>query len=301
VNVYNSAGEVVKTILVQVFTQPINSITLSTTNMITTLNGPGSIIDIFYNGYLIGTWNGTNNLGQPVSNGSYSIQVDNMNQNGVVTSVAQTAMVNRSLANITADVYNESGELIRTLYHVVSDPVGSSMDNVTLSANAFRPSLTGSNSSGSNIATILIETSATPVTLTWDGTNNSGSIVTPGVYTIEVHWNNGSGQTSDITREIVVMPGPGVSGIVVARPNVLNAANGMTTTFDATGISNASSLRVRIYTVAGERVQTILSSTPTTTWSAVGLASGIYIANVEVDDANGGVVSHPFVKILIIH
>jgi len=302
VNVYNSAGEVVKTILVQVFSQPVNNITLSTTNMITTLNGPGSIIDIFYNGYLIGTWNGTNNLGQPVSNGSYSIQVDNLSQNGVVTSVAQTAMVNRSLANISANVYNESGELIRTLYNVVSDPLGSSMTNVTLSSNIFRPSLTASTTgSSSTVANILIETSASPVTLTWDGANNGGSIVTPGVYTIEVHWNNGSGQTSDITREIVVMPPVGISGIVVARPNVLNATNGMTTTFDATGISNASSLKIRIYTVAGELVQTILSSTPTTTWSAAGLASGIYIANVEIDNASGGVVSRPFVKLLVLH
>jgi len=304
VNVYNSAGEVVKTILVQVFTQPINSITLSTSNLITTLSGPGSIIDIFYDGYLIGTWNGTNNLGQPVSNGSYSIQVDNMGQTGVVTSVNQTAVVNRSLANITANIYNEAGELIRTLYNVVSDPVGANMTNVTLNSNVFRPSLTVPNSStNTGLATIFIETSATPVTLTWDGTNNNSSLVTPGVYTIEVHWNNGSGQTSDISREIIVMPNTSVNGIAVARPNVLNATNGMTATFDATGIQNAYSIKVKIYTIAGQLIQTVTSpqGSPVVPWNATGMASGIYIAVLEVDNSNGGVISRQRLKVLLIH
>jgi len=304
VNVYNSAGEVVKTILVQVFSQPVNSITLSTSNTITTLNGLGSTIQILYDGYLIGTWNGTNNLGQPVSNGSYSIQVDNMGQTGVVTSVDQTAIVNRSLANITANVYNEAGELIRTLYDVVSDPVGSSMTNVTLSSNIFRPSLaTSTAGSSNNLATIFIETSATPVTLTWDGTNNSSSLVTPGVYTIEVHWNNGSGQTSDISREIIVMPGSNTIGVAVARPNVLNEANGMITTFDATGVQNAYSIKVQVYTMTGQLIQTLTSSQglPQTQWNASGMASGIYIAVMEIDNSSGGMLNRQRLKILLLH
>lgn len=304
VNVYNSAGEVVKTIVIQQYSQPVNSITLSTSNTITTLSGPGSTIEIFYDGYLIGTWNGTNNLGQPVSNGSYSIQVDNMGQTGVVTSVDQTAIVNRSLANITANVYNEAGELVRTLYNVVSDPVGSNMTNVTLSSNILRPSVTApTGGSSTNVANILIETSGTPVTLTWDGTNSGGTIVTPGVYTIEVHWNDGTGQTSDISREIVVMPGPGASGIAVARPNVLNATNGMTTTFDATGIQNAYSIKVQVYTMTGQLIQVLNSpqGSPTVPWNATGMASGIYIAVMEVDNSNGGVISRQRLKVLLLH
>lgn len=303
VNVYNSAGEIVKTILVQEFTQPVNSITLSTTNTISTLNGPGSIIDIYYDGYLIGTWNGTNNLGQPVSNGSYSIQLDNMGQNGVVTSVAQTAMVNRSLANISVNVYNEAGELIRTLYNLVDDPVGSNMTNVTLSSNVIRPNLAPPNTVSSSLATIMIETSAAPVTLTWDGTNNAGSLVTPGTYTLEVHWNNGSGQTSDISREIIVMSNSSANGIAVARPNVLNAANGMTATFDATGVQNVYSIRVQIYTTIGQLIHTVTSAPglPQAQWNASGMASGIYIASVEMDNASGGVMNRQRLKILVIH
>ena len=84
-------------------------------------------------------------------------------------------------------------------------------------------------------------------------------------------------------------------------PNILNATNGMTTTFNAAGVTNASGLKVKIYTIAGELVQAFVSGTPTAAWNASGLASGIYIANVEVDNANGGVVSQQRLKILVLH
>jgi hypothetical protein len=310
VNVYNSSGEVVKSILIEAFTEPVSSITLSTTNTITTLNGPGSSIEILFDGYLIGTWDGTNNAGLPVSNGSYSIHVDNMGASGVVTSVSQNAVVNRSLANISASVYNTAGEEVRSLYSMVNDPVGSSMTNVTLSTNVIKPGISSVSSGAASIsgidineAHIYIQTSGTPVTLIWDGTTNQGNVVTPGVYTIQVHWDNGSGQTSDISRELIVLPGYAVGGIAVARPNVLNAANGMTTTFDARNVQNAYSIRVQVYTLTGQLVQTLTSPSgdPEVPWNAGGMASGIYIAVVEVDNVNGGVVNRQRLKVLLIH
>jgi flagellar hook assembly protein FlgD len=178
------------------------------------------------------------------------------------------------------------------------------MTNVTLSSNILRPSLTApAAGAANNVATILIETSGTPVTLTWDGSNNSSSLVTPGVYTIDVHWNNGSGSTTNISREIIVMSGSGVSGIAVARPNVLNASNGMTTTFDATGVQSAYSIKVQVYTIAGQLIQTVISpqGTPQVQWNATGMASGIYIAVMEIDNSNGGILNRQRLKILLLH
>jgi flagellar hook assembly protein FlgD len=182
--------------------------------------------------------------------------------------------------------------------------LGVNMTNVTLNSNVFRPSLATTAAGGSsNLASILIETSGTPVTLTWDGTNNSSNLVTPGVYTIEVHWNNGSGQTSDISREIIVMPGSNTSGIAVARPNVLNEANGMTTTFDATGVQNAYSIKVQVYTMTGQLIQTMASppGSPMVPWNASGMASGIYIAVMEIDNSSGGMLNRQRLKILLLH
>jgi flagellar hook assembly protein FlgD len=316
VNIYNSAGEVVKTITTEEFSEPINNITLSTTNTISSLKGVGSTIEILYNGFVIGTWDGTNNSGLPVTNGQYKVQIDNVGASGVVTSVAQNAIVNRSLSNIEADVYNSSGEVVRKLYYVVDDPVGSNMTNVTLSSNVLRPSLNAHTSiSGgttytapttvisydTTVETIYIQTSGTPVTLVWDGTNNGGTIVTPGEYTIEVHWNNGSGQTTDISRQVLVMANTSISGAAIARPNVLGPATTLTTTFDASSVLMAAGLKIKIFTVTGELIQSFSAASTTAPWSAAGLASGIYIANIEIDNANGGVINQQRLKILVIH
>jgi flagellar hook assembly protein FlgD len=304
VNVYNSAGEVVKSIKVEAFTEPISNITLSTTNTITTLSGPGSSINILYNGVVIGTWDGTNNSGSPVANGEYQVKIDNVDSSGTVTSVSQAAMVNRSLSNVEVDIFNEAGEVVRKLYNVVSNATTSSMTNVSLSSTVLKPSLSAptSVSSGSiNYVKIMVEDSASPVTLIWDGTTDSGSFVSPGEYQVQIHWTDGNGSTSDVTRTIMVLPSTGVSGIAVARPNVLNPAKGMVTTFDASAVSNASSLKVKIYTTAGELVRIITSSSTQTPWDASGVASGIYIANVEIDDPSGGMINRQFLKVLVLH
>jgi uncharacterized repeat protein (TIGR01451 family) len=302
VNIYNSAGEIVKTIPIQSFSSAINNIVLSTTNTITTLTGPGNAISILYNGYVIGVWNGTNNAGQPVSNGSYQVQVDNVSTSGTVTSVSQTAIVNRGLSNVEVDIFNGAGEIVRKLYNVVDNASNSSMTNVTLSTNLLQPNASGVPSSPmSSLLQIFVQDTNAPVTLTWDGTASSGTYVTPGTYSIEVHWTNGNGTTTDITRTIQVLPSTGVSSIAVARPNVLDAKNGTITTFDATGVLNAAGLKVKIYTIAGELVQTLQSSQATMTWNTSAMASGIYIASVEVDNANGGAVNDQRLKILVVH
>lgn len=300
INVYNSAGEVVKTIPIKSYSVPINGITLSTSNLITTLQGPGSTIQIYYNGTLIGTWDGSNNSGNPVTNGNYVIKVDSTSASGTVTSVSQQATVNRALSNITANIYNSAGEVVRTLYNVVSDGNNSQMTNVNLSSPVLQP--------GSTIATaatlqIIVVNSGTPVTLTWDGTNNQGTVVTPGSYTIQLNWDNGQGSTTDISRTVLVTGGGGVSGTVVAQPNVLEPSQTLTTTFNGMGVTNAWAVNVKIYTIAAQLVASIQGTpgTQTAYWTATNIASGLYFAVVEVEDANGGVIEHQTLKLLVLH
>ncbi len=300
VNIYNSAGEVVKTILVQNVSQPINNLTLSTSNLITTLQGPGSTILIYYNGSLIGTWDGSNNSGNPVTNGTYQIKVSSTSTAGVVTSVSQQAVVNRQLSNITANIFNSSGELVRTLYNVVSDSFNSQMTNVNLSSSVISPGSVLSGNSGG--LTITVITSGTPVTLTWDGTNNSATMVTPGSYTIQLNWDNGQ-STTDISRTVLVIPASGSTGVAMARPNVLEPSQTMITTFDGSGIPNAYSVNAKVYTIAGQLVKPIQGTPGATSaqWDASGMASGIYFAVVDVLNANGGNIDHQTFKILVLH
>ncbi len=299
INIYNSAGEVVKTIPVHSYTAPINSMTLSTSNQITTLQGPGSTIEIYYGGVLIGTWDGSSNSGSPVTNGNYEIQLDSTSPLGVVTSVEQDATVNRKLSVVTANIYNSAGEVVRTLYYTVDGGTNSQMTNVNLNSEIL--TLGTKTSSGATILQIVVDTTGTPVTLIWDGTNNSATDVTPGTYEVELHWDDGEGQTSNITRSVIVVGG-GASGTVIAEPNVLT--NGQTlTTFNGAGITNAWILNAKIYTIAGELVKSLPGSpgSPTTQWNAVGLASGVYIVAVQVQDSNGGVLDTQLLKVLVIH
>ncbi len=303
INIYNSAGEIVKSIPIESFSSAISNIILSTTNMITSLTGSGSSINILFDGYIIGVWDGTTNADLPVSNGAYTVQVDNISSSGVVTSVSQKAIVNRSLSNVEVDIFNSAGEVVRKLYNVVANSTNSSMTNVTLSTNVFKPSLSAPVSSTGTASYLLIvaQDSAGPVTLLWDGTSDSGSLVTPGEYEVQVHWADGSGTTTDITRTVLVVAGGGINGVALARPNVLSTATTMNTIFDASSVMNAAALKIKIYTVAAELVQSFTVASNMAPWNASGLASGIYIANVEIDNASGGVINSQRLKILVLH
>jgi hypothetical protein len=302
INIYNSAGEVVKSLPIESFSTAINNIALSTTNTITTLSGPGSTIDILFNGYVIGIWDGTNSSDSPVSNGAYQIQVDNVNSTGIVTSVSQKAIVNRNLSKVEVDIFNQAGEVVRRLYNVTANATNSTMTNVSLSTNVMKPNL-GSSFGGTTASnlTISVQDSSAPVTLVWDGTSDSGTFVTPGEYEVQVHWTDGNGTTTDITRTVLVLPSASVSGVALVEPNVLTSATTMSATFDVTRVLNATGMKVKIFTVAGELIQSFSSSSMTVPWSASGLASGIYIANVEIDNASGGIINNQRLKILVLH
>jgi hypothetical protein len=77
----------------------------------------------------------------------------------------------------------------------------------------------------------------------------------------------------------------------------------MTTTFDGTGVPNAYSIQVQIYTLAGELVRTLISpgGNPQINWDATGLASGLYISVVTIQNANGGTMGRQSLKVLVIH
>ena len=179
------------------------------------------------------------------------------------------------------------------------------MNAVVLSTNYLKPGSepTPVSSGTPSVVSIVVQSSGSPVTVFWDGTNNSATYVTPGVYTIEVHLAEGDANSQTITRQIMVLPGYNAGAFAVARPNMLNAANGMISTFDATGVPNAYFIQVQLYTIAGERIQTLTSTygMPQVSWNAAGMASGIYIAALTIQNSNGGTLSIQRLKILLTH
>ncbi len=283
INIYNEAGEVVKTILVQRYSQPVVNVTLEKSNTFLSIN---DTISILYQGTVIGTWNGTNNGGQEVTNGDYYIKIDNIDNFGVVTSVTQMAVVARHLANIDVTIYNGAGEAIRHLDQFTSDAV-TLETNVNLSRGLISPSYQG----GVN-STVTISLSD-GTSLVWDGKSDNGQIVTNGKYFIMVTSNDGQGGDSAVTKEVTVFhKGLNIApGGVVVYPNPeSDRVDGSQVNF-ATNSTTPLTLKVNIYTVAGELVQRVegLPGTGQLTWnfSSLGLASGLYLADIEIYDPTG--------------
>jgi fimbrial isopeptide formation D2 family protein len=303
VNVYNSSGEVVKQILTASFSQPVDNINLPSGNTITTLQGPGSSIQIDYDDVLIGTWDGSNNSSSPAANGVYILKIDSIGSVGLDTSVSQQITVNRQLSNVTVNIFNSSGEVVKHIYSMVSDSNSVEMTDVNLSTSILKPGVMTASSSLSKVQ-IFVMTSGSPVTLSWNAVDDAGNIVTPGHYEIEVFWDNGQGTVMNITRGILVVVENNITGTVVAKPNVLMPSQGtMTVIFDGTDVQGGAGIRVSIYTVTGELVKNLSDTggTAQASWTASGVASGLYVCSVRVLDSNGDNILAQTLKVLVLH
>ena len=301
VGVYNEAGELVKEILVTQFSNPVENVTLQSSNVITTLSGAGSTIQIYYQGYLLGTWNGTTTNGSLVTNGTYYIKVDNIDSHGVDRSTTVQAMVSRTLYQTTVLIYNEAGEVVKHLYAYTSDPGQAVVTSAKLSNNVIEPTY-GTPGAGTPAQVTITLSNGT--TLVWNGMSDNGSIVQSGQYFVEITSADGQGGNTIIAQRISVLDGAAHNGMgaVFAQPNSLDSANGFTTTFrDTTGES--LTLTVHIYTIAGELAALVngQAGTNAAPWNASNLASGLYLAVIDSVDANGGIVNHKTIKLLVVH
>jgi len=124
--------------------------------------------------------------------------------------------------------------------------------------------------------------------------------VESGTYFVEVRASDGAGGEVAITREVTVMAVPQKAGSVVAAPNpVLSGEAG--TMFRVTS-GAALTLRVSIYNVAGELVRKVegLPGTGEAWWDTRSVASGLYIAAVEMMAPGLGTVDRQVKKVMVI-
>ena len=299
VGVYNEAGELVQTLKVLQSSQAVNSLVLQG-DRITQLSGPNGEIYLYCQGILVAVWDGKDGSGNPVSNGVYLIKVDNIDPTGTVSSLTRQVTVNRNLASVSAVIYNEAGEAVRHLAAWVVDPNGASMSGIALSSTVLSP---GSGAGAPTTLQILIQGSSLPVTLSWDGTNDTGTLVTAGRYLLSVHWDNGEGVVGDISRGLQVLDGAGRNnGGISALPNILAVSAGQTRVAFRDGSNPGSTLRVNLYAASGELVS-VVDGPPDggqAFWDASGAASGLYLAAVDRLADNGGVSHREILKIVVL-
>ena len=300
INVYNEAGEVVKQIYLQQLSQPINNFSIQATDSITSLNGANKAVTLVYQGTVLAIWDGTTADGDPATNGSYYIKVDNIDNTGAITSTTQQVTVSRSLAKSTILIYNEAGEEVKDLVTYFDDPgQGLPSSQVQLSGSVIEPGAP----SGA-VPNQLTITLADGTTVTWNGTNTNGAYVQSGQYFLEIHTDNGNGSQTTVIKQVSVdgrSIGSGL-GIVTAAPNRVGRNSGPVT-FTNNSAMNLL-MKVNLYTTDGELVKTVTGDNgvnpPVLTTG--GLASGLYIAVVDLQNPNGGgAMGRQTLKIVILH
>jgi flagellar hook assembly protein FlgD len=293
VGVYNAAGELVREIRVDRFSQPINNITLLEDKIIDQL---GDTVDIQYRGAVVGTWDGTNQAGEPVSNGEYFIKIDNIDPYGTVETLTEKVTVHRPLSRVQVTIYNSAGEAVRTLWAEVENPQDL-VTSVALSRGTLKPSSGPSVPGAGNEVEITLSNG---VVLVWDGRNDEGTIVDSGQYYVEILSEDGKGAQIVITREVAVINAADISvGVLVAAPNVVEAGDAGTKFMLTT--SGFYTLRVGVYNTAGELVRKIqgLPGANEAWWESRGFANGLYIAVVEVLTPEGGIADRAVRKIVV--
>ncbi len=298
--VYNEAGELVNQIYTNNESQPLQTVSIGGNSDVTSINGPGGAVTVYYAGTAVAVWNGANANGTPASNGTYFLKVDNINSTGAVSSETLPVVVTRTLYEITTLIYNEAGEVVKHLYSYVSNLGEASVSSISLSASTIDPSAAGTGTVPSQLNILL----SNGTTIIWDGTSDNGNFVQNGQYLVEVHSQNGTGPGAVMVKQVSVedLNASAGAGVVTAWPNILKTSNGpMVTTFHTNSSLNLT-LNASIYTVAGELVHVSNGSQGgnQVTWDATWLASGIYIAVVEELDSSGGVLSRQTVKLAII-
>ena len=288
-----------KTVLIRNSPDPIDDVELKQSDVISSLSGPTGRVELYFHGNYIGSWDGTNAQGAPAPNGVYLLKIDNIDTLGSVRSTTQPVMVKRTLYETTILIYNETGEIVRHLSAWVDDPGKATITNVTLSAGIIEP--TG-RSAGSPTQLAMVLSNGT--TVVWDGKNDGGAYVGNGHYFVEIHSQDGMGGESVFTEQVTVrdVNPANTYGSVTAGPNVLT--NGNTVTTFKSGSVVPTTLRARVYTMAGELVGTVQGAggANLATWDATGLSSGTYLAVVDsLDPAKGGVVKRQILKLLVVH
>jgi hypothetical protein len=208
-------------------------------------------------------------------------------------------VVNRALYEVTINIYNEAGEVMRHLYALADDPREGQVLSMQLSTPVLKPSLQATGGTPNEVQVIL----SNGTTMVWDGRSDTGVFVQSGQYFVEVHTVDGQGAQSTVVREISVMDTDAGKGVehVVAYPNLANAANGYEVRFETPPASHVT-LRASIYTMAGELVGTYqgLDGACKVTWDASGVVSGMYLAVVEQADSQGRHVSRQIQKIAVV-
>ncbi len=285
----------IKTLIIQPEAAAVLAFSLSPSGIIGDLNAP---VTVLAQGQDMAAWDGNAQNGTPVSNGQYYIQITSVDPYGTATTVTQPVAVNRSYVQVAVRVYNEAGEVVRTLLTQTLPTLEGVVHSLTLSTPVIRPN----SKDGGAPAWVTIQVDSGMVIPAWDGDNDAGMPVQSGQYYISVHTVDGNGGDSTLTQGIVVMNEISGSQLVLATPNLITGTDPRFTFTVQAGLTNVV-MDGRIYDLAGELLGHF-SAKPQggkVVWQAGWIASGIYLAVVTLSNSDGDMIGRQILRIAVVH
>ena len=287
--VYNSAGELVKEILVTRTNTGVDNLTGESDTLIDRV---GDVVNLYWQGTWIGSWDGTNTDGKAVANGEYYVKVDSLDPMGVTRSVNLDVTVNRKVARLDITIYNAAGEAVRHLTSVEAADLGAAVAEVGLSTEVIEP---GANTVG--VASTLTISLPNGTTVVWDGRCDTGATVADGQYYVEVKTEGDGGSGTVVVKTVAVLGTP-AGKTAMAWPNVLTAVNPVAVI--KAGVPNRT-VKAVVYTAAGEKSAVLwgLPGAGCVSWDSRGAADGYYLVVVDLFDGTGLFAGRSIVKIIV--
>lgn len=295
VTIYNSAGEVVK----HLFSGPSQALSSNFTisNSAILQGGPGVSLEfgaVIQGGGNSLIWLGTNDGGQFVSAGSYTIQVQTTDPFGAVQSWTRSITVLPQSSSQSLVIYNSAGELVATLNP--SEFTSKSVTNIGFGSSSKSAFVLGS---GGGVQFQMQDSSGNQVLGTWNGKSNSGQMVAPGSYILQLV-NNNEGNLVVQSKGFVVLGDISQSSFsILAGPNPVGPMD-KELVFNIVGVQSGQTASIQLYNLAGELVSQAagVSGGSRIVMKLGNWSSGIYVAVAELSSGLE-VLSRKSVKVAI--
>jgi flagellar hook assembly protein FlgD len=293
VTIYNSAGEVVRTLFNgQAATLP-GAVKLSTASLMAgqgsltvDLGGPlngGNGVGGTAAGLLV--WGADNDNGQLVAGGVYTMKLEYQDRFGGVTSYTQSINVLQGAATASVNVYNSAGELV---YAKVYNSVSTTPMSLDLANTVMAAAYDGSGGGLGAIQGSLKMAGGPDQAFAWDGRGSNGQPVQPGVYTLQLVSGTGRGTIIDSRQISVIKAPPGALSVEpVVGPNPAGPlAAEIAVSYPPTGLFSAEAT---LYDQAGERVESAIDPSQSGVLRlALGrCAGGVYLVELRARRAQG--------------
>jgi len=289
INIYNEAGEKVRTIVTVPTTKEMSIVEFNSptgSDIVTPAGGMeiklldletpqtlGSGASAFY-------WDGKNDAGQVVNNGPYYMKLEQKDAYGHITTLTKEVQSLNRQTGIEMRVYNTAGELVRTLRKP-----GAQGDYLKLSIG----DVIGVKPGETNVKLNYTQDEY----MEWNGLNEDGRAVSPGIYEIQFVLYTAEGRQIEASKTVTILID---SGLVIeglkAYPNPAEISDGSVSI--AWNKAGPGMMKITLYNAAGERIRvdsaraesgmfTLPLRTP---WNGL-ISHGVYFVTVEAVLDNG--------------